>query len=377
MASNRSPSASTYWTAITSLVDGDLVTFQRLYAEAIHRVQDNIHYVLGKVSQVYTDLASTATGTQANLTGSVNITTFNFDSGLTLNGLTLILDEDTTTPQTVTFGVVTNVTELLQAFVGLTNIQASLNSQGKLVFKSGTVGAGSTIFADPAGTAYALLLDAPSSQSGSGTVADGTTRLGFAGYVSGSVNIAAGTLRNALEEIIINIGALPVDLASQSVPDGTTKVGFSGYTSGAYTILAGTLRDTLGNMIERIDTNSREPQAAALPNTSGNVDLSLKRTWTVPVFAGASITYTLPVTTGTPPLSGDRRRFISRGLNDGVDVIRIASEGAGDVFQFTAGNVYGYVDMQFEGTANGGSGAWIVVGWAVDGDMYALLNPYP
>src|SRR5688572_19273392 len=102
MASSRSPS-SIFWSAITSLVDGDLVTFQRLYAEGLHRVHDSAYYALGQVAQHIADLALQDAGGHAFSVGNVDLTAFDFNSGIALNGLTIIVDEDTTTAQTCTF----------------------------------------------------------------------------------------------------------------------------------------------------------------------------------------------------------------------------------------------------------------------------------
>jgi hypothetical protein len=179
---------------------------------------------------------------------------------------------------------------------------------------------------------------------------------------------------------LVEGGAVPASGASlntQTGAGGASLVGFAGYTSGGTTFAAGTLKTTLEALIEYVETLWRFPTMTALGNTSSNVDLSLRRTFTIPVFAGASVTYTLPVTTGTPPVNGTRVRIISRGLNDTVDGVFIDSEGVGNVFKFTEGDAYGYVDMQFESTADSGNGAWVVAGWTVDNDAYALIDPYP
>jgi hypothetical protein len=368
--------SNTFWGSITTLVDGGLLTAQTLYVEAIHRLQDNAYYVLGKVSDHIADLALQDAGGHAFTVGNVDITAFDFNSGIALNGLTIIVDEDTVAAQTCTFPNTITTPALLLAALNSqagTNITWSLTDAGYLYAESNTIGAGS-----PTGTAVTALFGSASTTSpGSSSVNDGTTRIGFAGYLSGSTNIAAGTLRNALEEIITILNSTLTDLAKQTVSDGTTLVGFSGYTSGTYVVAATTLRNVLESLIERVDSGSRSPVFAALTNTTSAVDLSLQRVWTIPVFAGASVRYTLPVVTGTTPITGDRLRIVSRALNDTVDGVFIESEGFGDIFKFTEGDKYGYVDVQFESTADGGSGAWVVAGWTVDNNAYALIDPYP
>jgi hypothetical protein len=109
--------------------------------------------------------------TRANVVGNVDILAFNFDSGNALNGLTVIVDEDTTTAQTVTFdNTITSAALLLAALNGgTTNLSFSLNGSNFLQVESDTIGTASTI-ALGAGTAHTALFGTPTIASpGTGT----------------------------------------------------------------------------------------------------------------------------------------------------------------------------------------------------------------
>lgn len=127
--------------------------------------------------------------TYANVVGTVDLTVFDFNSGIALDGLTVIIDEDTTTAQTCTFSnAVTNTTELLAELTAAisTNITWSLVSGRYLVATSDTIGTASTI-ALGAGTAHTALFGTPTITS-PGT---GTTN-GTAGVLDGRTVIYEG-----------------------------------------------------------------------------------------------------------------------------------------------------------------------------------------
>lgn len=214
MASSR-PAQNIFWSFITSLVDGEKVNKVRLYDEAIHRLQDSTFFVLGKVAEALQLLQSVDVGTAASITGSVNLTTFDFAAGATLSGLTLSIDEDTALPQVVTFpNTITSIPLLLNelATQAATNLEFEITDAGLLVARSGTLGAGSTM-ATITGTAALALFGAQTSVAGSGLVNDGASRVGV-GVLSG---FPGGTLRSLLEVLVSS-----AELAGITVQDWRT-----------------------------------------------------------------------------------------------------------------------------------------------------------
>ena len=199
MASSRTPQ-NIFWSTITSLVDTELVTMELLYNQALHRLHDSAYYALGKVAEVYQRFASQDVGTAAYITGSVDLTVFNFDAGIALSGLTVTFDEDTTTPQTVTFpNTITSIPLLIAELYAqaATNLDFEITSDGKLRAKSGTLGVSSTM-ATIAGTAAVALFGTQTSVAGSGAVADGSVLVGVGAVGS----FAGGTLRALLEIVV-------------------------------------------------------------------------------------------------------------------------------------------------------------------------------
>jgi hypothetical protein len=197
MAATNYTSRNILWSAITALADGDLVTMARLYEEGLQRLHDGQGALLGRIATVYSDLVSEATGTKARIVGNVNMTTFNYNSGIALSGLTVIVDENTTTAQTCTFSnAVTGPDVLLAQLTAQagTNLTWSLNDSGQLVSTCGTTGVTSTI-ALGAGTAHSTIWPSPTiTTPGAGTVNDGASRIGSAAVGA----ISAGTLRSIL-----------------------------------------------------------------------------------------------------------------------------------------------------------------------------------
>lgn len=199
MATQRA-SSNILWSTITSLVAGELVTKARLYTEALHRLQDNDGALLGRIARVYSDLVSEAVGTKARIVGNVDMTAFNYDGGVALNGLTVIVDENTTTAQTCTFtNAVTGPDVLLSQLTAScgTNLIWSLNDSGQLVCECQTIGGTSTI-ALGAGTAHSTIWPSPTiTTPGSGTANDGASKIG----VGAIGTIPAGTLRAFLTTV--------------------------------------------------------------------------------------------------------------------------------------------------------------------------------
>jgi hypothetical protein len=200
MAATNYTSRNILWSVITALADGDLVTMTLLYNEGLQRLHDGQGALLGRIATVYSDLVSEATGTKARIVGNVNMTTFNYNDGNALSGLTVIVDENTTTAQTCTFSnAVTGPDVLLTQLTAQcgTNLTWSLNDSGQLVSTCGTTGGTSTI-ALGAGTAHSTIWPSPTiTTPGAGTVNDGASRIGLAAFGSW----AGGTLQAFLTTV--------------------------------------------------------------------------------------------------------------------------------------------------------------------------------
>lgn len=322
MATPRT-SSNILWSTITSLVAGELLTKARLYTEALHRLQDNDGALLGRIAKVYSDLVSQAVGTKARIVGNVDMTAFNYDGGVALNGLTVIVDEDTTTAQTCTFtNAVTGPDVLLSQLTSQagTNLIWSLNDSGQLVCESQTVGAGSTI-ALGAGTAHSTIWPSPTITSpGAGTVNDGATHIGVAAIGS----IAAGTLRAVLTTIESTLSALSDD----------TKLVFGG---------------TLLQMSYSIPSN---------------LITSRRTVFRVPSLL-ASYVYTLPA-----------------APDDGYSIILVMNPNPPETLTIKRPDTTTIAVMSGEfGTPSPGqqfveiaqlSGDWSIIGWGITDDNYAL-----
>jgi len=232
MATQRS-SSNIFWTTITSLVAGELLTKARLYTEALHRLQDNDGALLGRIARVYSDLVSQAVGTKARIVGNVDMTGFNYDGGVALSGLTVIVDENTTTAQTCTFtNAVTGPDVLLSQLTSQagTNLIWSLNDSGQLVCECQTIGGTSTI-ALGAGTAHSTIWPSPTiTTPGAGTANDGASRVGIGAFASWG----GGTLRDFLVAFESAASATATAVALKVAKAGDTVTGpliFSGSTA--------------------------------------------------------------------------------------------------------------------------------------------------
>jgi hypothetical protein len=216
MAATNYTSRNILWSAITALADGDLVTMTLLYNEALQRLHDGQGALLGRVATVYSDLVSQATGTKARIVGNVNMTAsdtaFNYNGGIALSGLTVIVDENTTTAQTCTFSNAVTGPDVLLAQLAAqcpTNLIWSLNDSGQLVCECQTTGGTSTI-ALGAGTAHSTIWPSPTiTTPGAGTVNDGVSRIGSAAIGS----IPAGTLRSILVALESAIAGTATDIS--------------------------------------------------------------------------------------------------------------------------------------------------------------------
>jgi hypothetical protein len=230
MAATSYTSKNILHSFITSLADGDFVSMQLLYREALERLHDGSGALLGRISKVYADLSSTTIGTKARIVGNVDMTSFNYNSGIALSGLTVIVDEDTTTAQTVTFdNTVTGPDQLILQLVAQasTNLIWSLDELGRLVVESQTAGAGSTI-ALGAGTAHGLIWPSPTINSpGAGQANDGVSKIGIGAFASWG----GGTLRDFLVAFEAAASATSTAVATKVAKAGDTVTGllvFSG-----------------------------------------------------------------------------------------------------------------------------------------------------
>lgn len=338
------------WKEVFALGTGDTITRENTWRDGINRAADIGYGALSALFSFRAALGSQAAGTRAVIRSPVLLTELSYYDAPAvpvgaLDGLTLFLeDSGIAITASVAFVAPTSPADVIAQINAVAipkGVQAEFDNgwdEATSSFTAANVGKLKLQSLTPGATTLTV--------KGTGT-ANGV--LGFPG-----VDTTA--------------------LGTADVSDGTTQIGVAAIGS---LISAGTLRDALIALEENVNSLRRRPNFAALSNTSSNVDRSLSRTWTIPVFAGASVTYTLTTTTGTAPTQGDTVRIVSRGLNDGVDLVYIASEGVGNVFEFTAGDSYGWVDMQYESTADGGNGAWVVTAWYVDGGNYALVDPYP
>jgi len=319
-----------YWNKVWNYVDGELVNAQKLYTDGINRVHDNTTWLLGRIGQIYSDLANTDAGTPAKITGTVRITDINFDSGAFLNGKTIILDEETTTPQTCTFGVVTTPSELLLALATQipTNITFSISDGGYLVAETNTSGAVASlalVLGSSAGTDLFGFTSA--STTGLDNFPDGTTKIGFSGY-SG---LTSGTLRQKL-----------IDLYERMLP----------VTGGVMT-----------GAIEFNDTNTASSiRYRKFKNVAAANGVFIDQSADVhrlPTVLGANRVYTMRETSGTIPSDGDRTVVVLKNPSHQVTLVR---EGGANVF-VVAGGTSGYltVELQFDAFTDI-DGAWNVVG---------------
>jgi hypothetical protein len=168
--------------------------------------------------------------TSASVQGNANITTFNFNSGVALDGLTVIIDEDTTTAQTVTFSnAVANSTQMLSELnVGTTNITWSLNGSF-LVATSDTLGPGSTISLG-SGTAHSVLIGTPT------IVSPGTGTVGTAGALDGLTVIYEGDATSGSQTWTLPSAGSAIDSYTSllAVAEALTGITASAYSAASF-----------------------------------------------------------------------------------------------------------------------------------------------
>lgn len=208
------------WDTITKLVNGDVLTFTNLYREGLQRLGDTVAAVRDSYYILREDLASIDDSTPALVRSTARLGDLAYYDVLavpvgSLDGKTLILTSDTGGPVTITFVQPDSpaaVASFITANSGATSIVATIDdgwdpvtdaylsaNVGKLrLTKAGGATASITI---GNGTANAVLgFTDGQSVTGSGTVLDGTSRIGWSGY--GPSLPASGTLRSLLETLI-------------------------------------------------------------------------------------------------------------------------------------------------------------------------------
>jgi hypothetical protein len=171
--------------------------------------------------------------TKAKVVGNVNMLTFNYDTGTALDGLTVIVDENTTTAQTVTLGsLVGTYTSLLSALnTGTTNITWTLDGSGFLVAECDTAGIASTIVLG-AGTAHTAVFGTPTTTS-PGT---GPTTVGTAGALDGLTVIYIGDATSGSQTWTLpSAGSAIQNYTSlTAIAEALTGVAASAYSSASF-----------------------------------------------------------------------------------------------------------------------------------------------
>lgn len=259
----RSP-ASYLWSSITDLFDGDDLNRQKLYKEAIHRLQDYGQGVLDVAYSVMTKLASEDAGTPAVVRSTTVLGSLAFYDPVdvptgALDGLTLILTTDLAAPVTITFA---QPTSPLHA-------ATQINTQGSALGIIATVddgvdpvtgaivganvgklrivrpGGGTATITFGNGTANGVLgFTNGQSATGSGASAnDGATKIGLAAFASPS-GWPGGTLRDFLQTLFTLVDAHGTDITSL-LASVATKVAKAGDTmTGALTTTGVTISNT-------------------------------------------------------------------------------------------------------------------------------------
>lgn len=244
MATDRSPIAY-LWPTLKAFATGDVIT-RELLRDSINKAGDIGYGVLAALNERFQQLGSTNAGTSAVQRGSVVMGTLSFYDPVdvpvgSLDGKTLILGTDLDDPVTITFGQPTSpvhaATEINTqgASMGLvascdTGVDPNTGAivaanVGKLLLVRPS-GASASLKVYGAGTANAILglplVD--TTVTGSGTVNDGTTRIGL-GAITAAIPWAGGTLRAFLVAQYALVNASASALATKVAKAGDTMTG--------------------------------------------------------------------------------------------------------------------------------------------------------
>jgi hypothetical protein len=226
--------ASVFDTVIRMLNDGESVTKETLYRMCLEPLANRTTWLREELARSSGRLAAVSNGTRATVLGTKSLSTFSIYNeennpegelgpGGKLDGRTLILDEDTSAGETVTFFAPMSAAQVAAQIAAMapTNKAVLLDDNARLVLMSNTVGASSSLIVT--GSAAALL-GLPSGEAvGKGTVDDGASRIGF--YQHGAV--ATGTVRSALVSMIDAIATLFTTKAALSGDTFTGPVTFN------------------------------------------------------------------------------------------------------------------------------------------------------
>jgi hypothetical protein len=235
----RSPAAY-LWATITDLFDGDDLNREKLYKEAVHRLQDYGAAVLNTVHALRSQLSSTESGTPAIIRGSVVMGTLAYYDPIdtpagTLDGLTLILTTDLAGPVTITFS------QPISPAQAATEINTQGSSLGLIATVDDGVdpvtgaivpanvgklrlvrpGGSSASLAVGSGTANGALGLSPTGTVGTGSANDGASKIGLGAFTGW----AGGTLRAFCEGVIAGLTSVTTDLAGKVNDTGDTMTG--------------------------------------------------------------------------------------------------------------------------------------------------------
>lgn len=357
---------SYFWSLINDLFDQDIPNRENFIKGTIHKLQDGVVAGRDLVFNLAQQLGSTNAGTSAVQRGTVVMGTIAFSPVGDLDGKTLILQTDLAGPVTVTFAqpispahAATQINTQAAALGLVASVDTGVDPNtggvvsanvGKLLLVRPSGGTAS-LTVKGAGTANALLglplID--TTITGTGTVNDGASRIGLAAFGSW----AGGTLQAFL---------LTVADAATTTAALATKVAKGGDTiTGALVFSGATAR-------------VRYRPVYMLPNTSTSIGPTAD-VMVVPVFSGASITYTVKTSTSPAMQEGDEITIINRGVNTGDSII-IAQEGGGTLATLDGGD-YGFVVIGYDGVGDGDPTAYVKYFGSEGGTTVFGVGTYP
>lgn len=221
--------ASIFHAVVRMLNDGEQVSHETLFRLVLERMTDRSTWLRDEIHRQAARLASVADGTKATVIGTKDLSKFSVHNpednptgelgpGGLLDGTTLSLDEDTAAAELVQFNAPLTAADVAaQITAGApTNKAVMLDDLGRLVLSSKTVGGGSSRAVS--GSAAALLGLPVGTATGTGTVDDGASRVGFLGHGA----VPTGTVRAAL---VMMIDAVTKLFATKAALEGATFTG--------------------------------------------------------------------------------------------------------------------------------------------------------
>lgn len=206
---------------VSNILDQSLASslaFADLYGGGLNPITDRTVWLRDAITRLRADLANATAGSKAVVTGSVDISTLNYDpiSGVLCNQ-TLQLTADLGGTLTVTFGLGAGVApsgpaDVVAAILAVVSAhQGALeDGAGHLNLSSNTTGGTSTITVTGGSAAAALGFTAGQTSTGVSSGADGISLVSGAAITAGSVTVPPGTVRSMLAYII---GQIPLNAA--------------------------------------------------------------------------------------------------------------------------------------------------------------------